>query len=284
MRSLQSEPAFDAAYQGSRGAFSEDAAHQFLSSTSRLLPKDTLEEVFDAVSRNQAYYGVVPIENTLAGSIHQCYDLLFEYDVKIVGETVRKIEHALIAPPGVALSDVRRALSHPVALAQCETFFRMNPQIQPTAVYDTAGAVESVMNSPARDAAAVASRRAADLHRGTILVDAIQDHSENYTRFLLISPIASAATRSLRGECKTTVVFRIPNEPGALCRALHQFADRGVDLTKIESRPLRGAPFEYLFYLDLVGLPDSAAISDALMQLRGQSVSLRVLGTYPRGW
>lgn len=282
MRSIQNEPAYDAAYQGSRGAFSEDAAHQFLSPAARLLPRDTLEEVFRAVTGSQASYGVVPVENTLAGSIHQCYDLLFEYDVKIIGEVVCKIEHSLIAPPGVGLNQVRKALSHPVALAQCELFFRKNPDIQPTAVYDTAGALQTIIESGARDSAAVASRRAAELHGGVILAESIQDHVENYTRFLLISPIASAAARSLSGQCKTSIVFRIPNQPGALCRALHQFADRGVDLSKIESRPLRGAPFEYLFYLDLVGRSDSPAISDALAELRRQSVSLRVLGTYPR--
>lgn len=273
---------FDAAYQGSKGAFSEDAALKMLTPAARLLPRDTLEEVFDAVAHGEARFGVVPIENTLAGSIHRCYDLLFEHDLKIVGETVSSIEHALIAPPGVGLNDVRKVLSHPVALAQCESFFRSHPQIEPVSVYDTAGAVENIMRSGVRDSAAVASRRAAEVYGGTILAAGIQDHAENYTRFLLITPIPSAASMSRSGECKTTIVFRVANAPGALCRSLHPFADRSVDLAKIESRPIRGAPFEYLFYLDLIGSSESPAVSDALAELRRQSVSLRVLGTYPR--
>jgi prephenate dehydratase len=283
MHSRPSEHVYDAAYQGSRGSFSEDAAHQLLNPSADLAPRDNLEDVFRAVSAGEAHHGVVPIENTLTGSIHQSYDLLFEYDVKIVGEKACKIEHALIAPPGVHLKDVRRAMSHPMALAQCENFFRAQPQIQPAAVYDTAGAVEEMMRSGQQDSAAIASRRAADLHGAVVLADAIQDHPENYTRFLLISSIAEAASRSLSGVCKTTIVFRIPNEPGALSSALHLFAERGVDLAKIENRPLRGRPFEYLFYLDLVDRANSPSVSDALAELRRQSVSLRVLGTYPRG-
>src|SRR6185436_2365873 len=179
---------YDAAYQGTRGSNSEDACIDLLSPAAKLLPRTTLEDVFNAVMRGEARYVVVPVENTLAGSIHRCYDLLFEHDVRIIGETVRHILFALIAPPGVGLGEVRKALSHPVALAQCETFFRQHPQIQPVPVYDTAGAVEIVMNDGARDAAAVATRRAAAVYGGEVLAEAIQDHLENYTRFLLIAP------------------------------------------------------------------------------------------------
>ncbi len=282
MPSTQSSGDYDAAYQGSPGAFSEEAALRMLSSDARLLPRDTLEEVFNAIDRGDAHFAVVPIENTLAGSIHHCYDLLFEHEVKIVGETVSRIEHALIAPPGVAFQDVRKALSHPVALAQCESFFRRHPQIEPVSVYDTAGAVGKVLSSGARDSAAVAGRRAAQIYGGVILADGIQDHSENYTRFLLITSFASAASRTISGECKTSIVFRVANKPGALCHSLIPFAERSVDLAKIESRPLKGSPFEYLFYLDLIGTADSPAVSDAIEDLRRQSISLRVLGTYPR--
>src|SRR5262245_2301869 len=150
-----SSSAYDAAYQGTRGSNSEDASIDLLSPAAKLLPRTTLEDVFNSVARGEARYGVVPVENTLAGSIHRCYDLLFEHDVKIIGETVRHILFALIAPPGVPLSQVRKALSHPVALAQCEKFFRDHPQIQPVPVYDTAGAVEIVMNERSEDSAAV---------------------------------------------------------------------------------------------------------------------------------
>ena len=273
---------FDAAYQGSRGAFSEDAALKLLTPAAKLLPRDTLEDVFSAVSRGEARFGVVPIENTLAGSILRCYDLLFEHELKIVGETVCRIQHALIAAPGVALTDVRKALSHPVALAQCEQFFRRHPQIQPVSVYDTAGAVESIMREGLRDSAAVASRRAAQVYGGVILADSIQDHAENYTRFLLITPSGAAAPASSAAEFKTTIVFSVANAPGALYHSLRAFAERGVDLAKIESRPLRGSPFEYLFYLDLVGRADSVPVSDALNDLARQAKWVRVLGTYPR--
>jgi prephenate dehydratase len=237
--------------------------------------------------RGEARFGVVPVENTLAGSIHRCYDLLFEHDVRIIGETVRHILFALIAPPGVGLGEVRKALSHPVALAQCETFFRQHPQIQPVPVYDTAGAVEIVMNDGARDAAAVATRRAAAVYGGEVLAEAIQDHLENYTRFLLITPSSSPAAQvrlpvNVGADYKTTIVFSVGHTPGALYHSLRPFAERGIDLAKIESRPLRGSPFEYLFYLDLSGRADSAPVSDALDELRAQAKSVRVLGTYPR--
>jgi prephenate dehydratase len=273
---------YDAAYQGSRGAFSEDAALKLLTSSAKLLPRDTLEDVFNAVTGGEARFGVVPIENTLAGSIHRSYDLLFEHDLKIVGETVCHIQHSLIAPPGVALKDVRKALSHPVALAQCELFFRRHPQIQQISVYDTAGAVENIMREGLRDSAAVASRRAAEVYGGMILAEAIQDHSENYTRFLLIAPSTAVVELASSADFKTTIVFSVGNAPGALHRSLRPFAERGVDLAKIESRPLRGSPFEYLFYLDLIGRADSAPVADALKELGAHAKSVRVLGTYPR--
>ena len=275
--------AYDAAYQGTRGSNSEDACIDLLSAAAKLLPRTTLEDVFDSVTRGEARYGVVPVENTLAGSIHRCYDLLFEHDLKIVGETVRHILFALIAPPGVTLAEVRKALSHPVALAQCEKFFRQHPQIQPVSVYDTAGAVEIVINQQARDSAAVATRRAAEVYGGTVLAEAIQDHLENYTRFLLITGSASVEPKIQSGpDYKTTIVFSVGNAPGALYHSLRPFAERSIDLAKIESRPLRGSPFEYLFYLDLIGRADSTPISDALEELRAHAKSVRVLGTYPK--
>ena len=274
---------YDAAYQGTRGSNSEDACIDLLSPAANLLPRTTLDDVFKAVMRGEARYAVVPVENTLAGTVPGLYDLLFQNDVKIIGETVRHILFAVIAPPGVALADVRKALSHPVALAQCETFFRQHPQIQPVPVYDTAGAVEIVMKEGSRDSAAVATRRAATVYGGEVLAEAIQDHMENYTRFLLITPSSSPdLERKPAAEYKTTIVFSVGNAPGALYHSLRPFAERQIDLAKIESRPLRGSPFEYLFYLDLVGRADSSAISEALAELQAQAKSVRVLGTYPR--
>jgi prephenate dehydratase len=258
-----------------------------LSPAAKLLPCDTLEDVFNAVSRGESQYGVIPVENTLAGSIIASYDLLVEHDLKIVGETVRHILFALIAPPGVALADVRKALSHPVALDQCIKFFRQHPQIQRVPAYDTAGAVETVVRKGERDSAAIATKRAAQVYGGVVLAEAIQDHLENYTRFLLITPSNStapppAASSTSGSDYKTTIVFSVGNNPGALYKSLRPFAERKIDLSKIESRPLRGSPFEYLFYLDLIGRADSVPISDALDELRALAKSVRVLGTYPR--
>ena len=275
-------PQYDAAYQGTRGANSEDASLKLLDTGARLLPCAQLEEVFNAVKDGTVRYGVVPVENTLAGSIHKCYDLLFQHDVKIVAETVCRIEFNLIAPPGVKLEQLQKALSHPVALAQCEKFFRGHPQIQAVSVYDTAGAVEMVLKSGARDSAAIATRRAAEVYGGVVLLPAIQDHAENYTRFLLIAPVAAVYDRQQSSDLKTTLAFRVANRPAALYNSLRPFAERGVDLSKLESRPVPGAPFEYLFYLDLVGPADDKALADAIQELSHQSLSVRVLGTYSR--
>jgi prephenate dehydratase len=272
---------YDAAYQGTRGANSEDASLKLLYPKAKLLACAQLEEVFNVVMEGTSEYGVVPIENTLAGSIHKCYDLLFQRDVKIVAETICRIEFQLIVPPGVSMNQVRRALSHPVALAQCENFFRKHPEIQPVPVYDTAGAVEMVLRSGDRDAAAIATRRAAEVYGGVVIAPAIQDHAENYTRFLLICPASRQQQYASSTDSKTTLVFRVANQPAALFKSLRPFADRGIDLSKLESRPVPGAPFEYLFYLDLVG-PADDRVAEAIEELRRLSLSVRVLGTYPR--
>jgi prephenate dehydratase len=271
---------YDAAFQGSHGAYSEDAALRMLAPDAELKPCSRLEDVFKAVHQGLSRYGVIPVENTLAGSVSQSYDLLSEYDLTIIGEAVCRIEHALIGLPGTRLDSIQKALSHPVALAQCEEFFRDHPWIESTSVYDTAGAVETVVKSGNPQWAAIASPRAAELFGGVILADAIEDHPENYTRFLLISkPMEMVRPQSVR--YKRTIAFRIANEPGALCRALQPFANRGVDIAKIESRPVKGSPFEYLFYLDLAGRADYEEMHAAIEDLRGQALSLRVLGMYP---
>jgi prephenate dehydratase len=271
---------YDAAFQGSRGAFSEIAAWELLTPSARLLPCPRLEEAFDAVSNSTATYGVIPVENTLAGSIHLSFDLLYQHKLSIIGETVCHIEHALVGAPGVRLEDVRYVLSHPVALAQCERFFRMHPEIQQKPEYDTAGAVEMVIRENRRDAAAIAGKRTAEIFGGVVLAERIQDHPENYTRFILVSRDARLPAGTVRR--KTTLVFKLANAPGALVQSLRPFAERGIDLTKIESRPIKGSPFEYLFYVDLVSEPGAAAaVDEAIQELARISAALRVLGTYP---
>ena len=283
------EGSYDAAYQGAPGAFSEDAAIEALGGQGRLLPCQRFEEVFDAVCDGRARQGIVPIENTLAGSIHACYDLLVERDLVIVGEVIRRISHALIASPGTSIEAVRRVLSHPVALAQCEGFFRQHPLVEAVPVYDTAGAVERVVRTGSPEEAASAGRRAAEVYGGVVLAEALEDHPENFTRFLAIarqSGAADFATGPLAGGekagRKTSLVFTVANRPGALFGCLRHFAEREIDLTKIESRPRRGAPFEYVFYLDLAAQVSDPAVVAALEALGRDASSVRVLGSYPR--
>jgi len=274
---------YDAAYQGSRGAFTEVACWQLLTTSARLLPCVRFEDVFEAVNNGTARYGVIPVENTLAGSVHLNYDLLNENKLVINGETICRIEHAVVGAPGVKLEHVRKIMSHPVALAQCERFFRAHPEIQAVPEFDTAGAVEKVIRENLQDSAAIAGRRNAEIYGGVVLADNIQDHAENYTRFLLISKEETAPPKSSQ-KSKTTLVFKLGNVAGALYRSLEPFAKRSIDLTKIESRPLKGSPFEYLFYVDLVAEPGKAgAIAEAIRELTELSASVRVLGTYPAG-
>jgi prephenate dehydratase len=277
------EGSYDAAYQGAPGAFSEDAAIEALGGQGRLLSCQRFEEVFDAVCDGRARRGIVPIENTLAGSIHACYDLLVERDLVIVGEVIRRISHALIARPGTSIEGIRRVLSHPVALAQCENFFRRHPLVEAVPVYDTAGAVERVLRTGAPEEAAIAGRRAAEVYGGVVLADALEDHPENFTRFLAIAGLADAGVLADRAPAgyKTSLVFTVANRPGALYECLRHFAERAIDLTKIESRPRRGAPFEYMFYIDLAGHVDDVSVAAALVALE-RDASVRVLGSYPR--
>ncbi len=274
-------PQYDAAFQGSRGAFSEIASWEMLGTSAKLLPCPRMEEVFSAVRSGVARYGVVPVENTLAGSVMLHIDLLIQHELFVIGETVCRIEHSVIGAPGLELKDVRHVMSHPVALEQCELFFRQHPEIQAVPEYDTAGAVEKVIKENRRDTAAIAGSRTAEIFGGVILADKIQDHAENYTRFLLVSPEKREIDDSVRN--KTTIVLKLANTPGSLFHSLRPFAERGIDLTKIESRPIKGSPFEYLFYIDLVSEPGKVSVvSEAVTELRNISASLRVLGTYPK--
>jgi prephenate dehydratase len=278
---------YAAAYQGAPGAFSEDAARAFVGDPAALLPCWKFEDVFLAVESGRAAHGVLPIENTLAGSVQASYDLLSERSLTIVGETVRRISHALLAPRGSQIATLRQVLSHPVALAQCEGFFRRHTHLEPVPVYDTAGAVERVVREGRPEQGAIASRRAADVYGADVLAEALEDHPENYTRFLLITTPARAAEAYVTPKAaaaghKTSLVFSMANRPGALFECLGHFASRGVDLAKIESRPLRGRPFEYVFYLDLLGDAAEARVAEALAGLLRSTAMLRMLGSYPR--
>ncbi|HEY3825060.1 MAG TPA: prephenate dehydratase [Bryobacteraceae bacterium] len=279
-----------AAFQGELGAFSQVAARQLAGDDFIPVPLPTFEELFVSVVNGKCDCAVIPIENTLHGSVHENYDHLIKYDLPIRGETFVRIVHNLIVPPGVKYSQVRRAYSHPVALNQCRRFFEENPQIEKTPFYDTAGSVKMMMEKGLKDAGAIASANAAEIYGAKILKKSIEDDRENFTRFFLLErpkrSSRSARTPVQRGSArrfKTTVVFTTRNLPGALFRSLSAFALRDINLTKIESRPLTGKPWEYLFYLDFLGHVDDRACSNALNHLAELADLLRVLGCYPAG-
>jgi prephenate dehydratase len=266
------------AIQGEEGSFSHQAALEVLGEEIALVPQASFDAVFDTVTAGAASRGVVPIENSLTGSIHENYDRLSERGLHIVGETQLRVRHCLIGLPGVGMDEIGRAASHPVALAQCRRFFAQHPGIEAVAAYDTAGSVIEMLRAGKRSHAAVASRLAATMHGGAVLAEGIEDDPQNFTRFLLVAQAPGPAEHAT----KTSIVFMLDNVPGALFRALEVFARRSVDLSKIESRPLRGRPWEYAFYLDVMGDPRDSA-GEAITELRRNSASLRVLGSYPEG-
>ncbi len=265
------------AYQGEPGAFSEAAVLRLLPDAEPR-PYPTFDEVFDAVHAGAVSLGVVPIENSIGGSIHRNYDLLVERELSIVGEVQVAVVHQLLALPGVRLEEIRRVLSHPQALAQCARFLRALDGVEAIATYDTAGSAKMVRDEQRRDQAAIASARAGQLFSLQPLRAGIQDFDDNITRFLAIS----RERTPLAPPDKTSVVFTLRNEPGALFKALSVFALRGIDLSKLESRPVAGRPFEYLFYVDVAAARDDLACTRAMLHLAEFAASLRTLGSYPR--
>ena len=266
------------AIQGEAGSFSHAAALEAYGPSVRLVPCATFVDLFHSVETGQATSGIVPIENTLAGSVHENYDLLSAHELHVVAEAELRIRHCLIAPPQTARVKVRRVASHPVALAQCRHFFTRHPELVAVPAYDTAGSVRDLMAGKAEAEAAIASGLAARLYGATILEEGLEDNPENYTRFLVVTrePLARAPGQAT----KTSLMFTLGSGPGTLHRALGVFAERGLNLTKIESRPLPGRPWEYLFYADVVDTPVSR-IDEGIEALRAVAFGVRVLGTYP---
>lgn len=267
------------AFQGEPGAYSEAGviAH-FAPEAVETVPCESFDLVFDAVNDKTCDYGFIPIENSLAGSIHRNYDLLVRHALWVVGEHQLRVSHCLIAKPGVTLNQIRKVISHPQALAQCEAYLRSLPGVTTEAVYDTAGSVKMVRDSSDPSVAAVASHRAAELYGMSILAESIEQDTANYTRFLVISPnqVIPAA------PAKTSIVFTLRNVTGSLFRSMSVFALRDIDLCKIESRPLVGKPWEYLFYVDFVGSIHEDRVSRALSHLSEYALMLRILGSYPQ--
>ena len=274
-------------FQGEKGAFSQQAIRQFLGDRTEVVPCQTFEDVFVRLRDRRIAAAVIPIENTLAGSVHENYDHLVHFNFQICGETNVRINHNLIAPPGVRFRDLRRVFSHPVALNQCLKFFAQNPKIKKEPFYDTAGSVKMVLEEKLTDAAAIGSAVAAEIYGGTILRRTLEDDRRNFTRFFLLRRPEDANRRlsplARNQEWKTTLVFSTRNIPGSLFRALSALALRDINLAKIESRPLRGRPWEYMFYLDLLGRADEVRVQKALGHLEELADFLRVLGSYPKG-
>ena len=267
-----------AAFQGEHVAYSDQAVLDHLGIQTTTLPCETFDRVFAAVQNHECDLGFVPVENSLAGSIHRNYDLLLQHQLVITGEHYLRISHCLIGLPGAQISDIRRVISHPQALAQCENTLRALPGVKIEQVYDTAGSVKMVKELGDPGVAAVASRRAAEIYEMPVLRASIEDNPENYTRFQMIA--CQAVDPGL--DAKTSIVFAMNNQPSALFRAMSVFALRQIDLTKIESRPLIGKPWEYYFYIDFTGSISDPVVQRALANLQEYCTFLRVLGSYPR--
>jgi len=267
-------------FQGELGAFSEMAVLEYFGNVAEPIPHGWFDDVFRAVEQGSCDFGILPIENTLAGSIHINYDLMLEHNLQIVGEIILRIVHNLMVKPGVRREELRKIQSHPKALEQCVQFLRRNSKLQPETVYDTGGAAKMLSEGNAEDIGVIASTRAAEHYKLEILEAGLEDNTQNYTRFLVLAKGKSPSN----GECtKTSIVFTVPHEPGMLFKAMSAFALRDISISKIESRPLIGSPWEYLFYLDFQGDPNSALCSRALNHLQEIATEFKLLGSYSEG-
>ena len=265
------------AFQGEVGAYSEEAAFRFFNSPVQTRPCESLEDVFGAVQREEVPFGIVPIENSLEGSIGQVYDLLLNSELKVCGETELRVAHCLIANPEAQLGSIKKIYSHPQALAQCRTFLsHLGCELIPA--YDTAGSVKMIKEKGITDGGAIASARAAEVYGMKVIASEVEDNPNNFTRFFVLSRQDSLST----GNDKTSLVFSLKHEPGALHSAIREFAKRNINLTKIESRPTRQKPWEYNFYLDFEGHRQDKVSREALDSLENTTLFVKVLGSYPK--
>ena len=276
------------AFQGEPGAFSEAAAVQLLGDGIVTVPRPTFDTAFRAIAEGAADALLVPVENSLAGSVVRVYDLLLQSELTITAETILPIELHLIACPGAALSDIRSIASHPMALAQCERFFEQHPSIKRLPAEDTAGSVREALARGDKTHAAIAGKYAAERYRGALIAERIQDNTENFTRFVLLQPVdettrdfafTSVLTASGSHIMKMTIAMRLAHRPGSLLASLEPLARHRVNLLKIESRPIHGQPWEYQFFVDLEA--PASCFQDALADLRKATHEVRVLGLYP---
>ena len=270
-------PQITVAFQGEHGAYSEQAALAYWGAHVETRPCKTLRQVFAAVEAKSVDYGIVPAENSLEGSINQTYDLLLETPLKIYGEVKTRVSHCLLALPGAQIGDLRVVYSHPQALAQCAAFLD-SLGVEVESIYDTAGGAKMIKEKSLRSAAALASKTAAELYGLNVLKENIEDVSENFTRFFVISWSDAAPS----GNDKTSIVFGTRHIPGSLHEALSKLASRRINLTKIESRPIKGTPWEYHFFADFEGHLTDHGCSEALEALRKSTTFLKILGSYPQ--
>ena len=267
------------AFQGEPGAFSEAAAIQLLGNAITTIPRPTFDATFAAIDDGAADALLVPVENSLAGSVVRVFDLLLASALQICAETILPIEHHLIGCPGATIADIRAVSSHPMALAQCERLFAAHPSWQRLPAEDTAGSVREVLARQDKSFAAIASQRAADHYRGAVLARSVQDTAENFTRFVLLLPAKEAAAVATPEAHKMSIAMRLAHRPGALLTSLEPFARHQVNLVKIESRPIHGRPWEYQFFLDLES-DRSERLEQALAEVRKATAEVRVLGLY----
>jgi chorismate mutase / prephenate dehydratase len=264
------------AFQGETGAYSEEAAYQYFGPESRPKPFESLEDTFQAVEKGEVQFGIVPVENSLEGSIPRTYDLLLDSDLKVAGETKLRVVHCLIGLPDGKIDGIKEVYSHPQALGQCKTFLRQMG-LKPIPSLDTAGSVKMIKENGLIDKAAIASARSADIYGMKILVKSIEDNTSNFTRFFILSKQESAPS----AQDKTSLVFSVKHQPGTLYDSLKELAGRKINLTKIESRPTRSKPWEYYFYVDIEGHQKDPEIKEALEALENSTIFVKILGSYP---
>ncbi len=265
------------AFQGERGAFSEDAAAKLFGKDINFLSCVRLKEVFELVSQDKVEFGVVPLENSQAGSINETYDLLLAYPPNIFAEVILRVSHCLMALPGAKLADIAAIYSHPQALAQCEEFLsKLKAEIMPS--YDTAGSAKMIKEKKLKNSAAIASKRAAGIYGLAILAPEIETSANNYTKFVAVSKQKPKPAH----RNKTSLVFAVEHKPGSLYRILGIFATRNINLTKLESRPSRTKPWEYVFYADFEGHLDDQVCKEAIRELEGETTFVKILGSYPQ--
>ncbi len=270
------------AFQGVAGAYSEQAVRQFFGPDVESVPRKEFDGIFAAVESHDTDYGMLPVENSVAGSVARSYELLVDHDLRVYAEVILRVRHMLMALPGTQLSDIRSVRSHPQALAQCQRYLTRH-NLEPVAAFDTAGSARDLAANPEPDVArpssvaVIASELAAELYGLEILDRGIEDFQFNLTRFFVLS--TEDAPRAQRS--KTSIVFTTPHQPGALYACMGEFATRRINLTKIESRPRLNRPWQYIFYLDFEGHGQDQACEAALIGLLRRSSFLKLLGSYP---